>query len=547
MKSAIVPLSALTMLVAISYLLPAQQMRPVSTSGTRSFRHYGDVFCFIQEDKPPKVPTKPTERKALAEKLVARIESLNQTEMEQLVQLDAEAYAALYARAKKIQSDPKQSNEGDKSLGAVDTFSRVCRMLAAVMHPEHTSEIVALYHMAEKNKSASARAALLGVLGSRADPNQSVPIFLQVLTTEKPEWDYRYSPTYIALALITRSEHPLAVKYLIDKLNDPKADDNIRHEAYVNLARIGGADGLKAVRAHRAEPMQLPSLSEYMHLDTLGIKPDPMGRGRAVLMDTHKDQQGTLWGLLRCTALGSTGDLWIVHHDGKHWVEPLFSGVDGSTRNFRRKAATTLMDLPREKFLAGGWFDKLVGNPELSRDTDGDGWTDLVEKQLGTDPTKSDTDGDGIPDSKDANPLTGRKPQTDEEKILAAAFEGRFRYAEDDVPCVVVMPEGIEPVEMLGWGWIVLAVKKESDTPVADLYGEGVCMIHFSLPSYGFNEPQVQLPPKNAAILWNRDHTEAAVGMSVYYGGLDGTVYDLRLKKFGNEWIVVAAFMTAIS
>jgi len=38
-------------------------------------------------------------------------------------------------------------------------------------------------------------------------------------------------------------------------------------------------------------------------------------------------------------------------------------------------------------------------------DTDGDGWPDTWESQLGTDPNKADTDGDGIIDSEDSNPF----------------------------------------------------------------------------------------------------------------------------------------------
>jgi hypothetical protein len=42
---------------------------------------------------------------------------------------------------------------------------------------------------------------------------------------------------------------------------------------------------------------------------------------------------------------------------------------------------------------------------EVSADSDGDGWTDAFEIEMGTDPNNPDTDGDGIIDSKDPNPL----------------------------------------------------------------------------------------------------------------------------------------------
>ena len=40
----------------------------------------------------------------------------------------------------------------------------------------------------------------------------------------------------------------------------------------------------------------------------------------------------------------------------------------------------------------------------ITRDTDGDGFTDLLEAKLGTDPAKADTDGDGLSDSLDDFP-----------------------------------------------------------------------------------------------------------------------------------------------
>jgi hypothetical protein len=41
----------------------------------------------------------------------------------------------------------------------------------------------------------------------------------------------------------------------------------------------------------------------------------------------------------------------------------------------------------------------------ITRDTDGDGLTDLQEDALGTDPMSADTDGDGVPDGQDHQPL----------------------------------------------------------------------------------------------------------------------------------------------
>ena len=55
-------------------------------------------------------------------------------------------------------------------------------------------------------------------------------------------------------------------------------------------------------------------------------------------------------------------------------------------------------------------FIEYIDDPKFRRDTDGDGWSDLLENRLGTDPQSRDTDRDGIDDSADRNPLAKSRP-----------------------------------------------------------------------------------------------------------------------------------------
>ena len=60
--------------------------------------------------------------------------------------------------------------------------------------------------------------------------------------------------------------------------------------------------------------------------------------------------------------------------------------------------------------------DTGLSNAELaSIDSDGDGLSDLLEKEFGTNPNNVDSDGDGISDNVDALPLN---PDESLEKIL---------------------------------------------------------------------------------------------------------------------------------
>jgi hypothetical protein len=61
--------------------------------------------------------------------------------------------------------------------------------------------------------------------------------------------------------------------------------------------------------------------------------------------------------------------------------------------------------------------------PEIFRDTDGDGATDVEEARLGTDPADPDTDGDGLSDGADPAPLGAVAPATGEQSVRLAALQ----------------------------------------------------------------------------------------------------------------------------
>jgi hypothetical protein len=267
-----------------------------------------------------------------------------------------------------------------------------------------------------------------------------------------------------------------------------------------------------------------------MKLDKLGIEPDPRARVIARLMAVHTDEKGVLWGLVECGAVGSRDDLWIVRRDGNKWVDPLFTGIDIYPKRVERDASTVnnavkFAGMSRGELLKSGWYTKLVGDSALRIGDRGNGWTERVFNRLGIDPAKAGSNWQ----HRDANLLTTQLPETDTEKVLAAAFEGRFRYAEDDVPCVVVMPKGVRPIRFNGWGWMVLAVSDRRQCPVQECFGEGMALITLD------------------DVKFDAAHRQAAVNISTVYAGLDGTGYTIGLKKIGDEWFVVSCEMAWIS
>ena len=91
------------------------------------------------------------------------------------------------------------------------------------------------------------------------------------------------------------------------------------------------------------------------------------------------------------------------------------------------------------------------GDEPQATDSDGDGWTDAWEEELGTDPFNTDTDGDGHKDSLDCDPpqqspaatpavtptvAPGPVPTAPAEPIPAAVLQGcyeQFRSSYDEV------------------------------------------------------------------------------------------------------------------
>ena len=75
----------------------------------------------------------------------------------------------------------------------------------------------------------------------------------------------------------------------------------------------------------------------------------------------------------------------------------------------------------------------------------------------------------------------------------------------------------------------------------------GMASIGFRAPNYDYDHVPTHPTRTTPAILWNKDHTKARVGLSTYYGGWDGTVYDIQVERFGMEWVVTEEIMTIIS
>jgi len=326
---------------------------------------------------------------------------------------------------------------------------------------------------------------------------------------------------------------------MIRKLSDPKASMTIREAAYQNLGRTGGERGARAVLEARDESRKIPSLDDFARFDQLGmtvdkhVKGDPDNR----LMNLMTDSKGNLWGVASSSVLGSFLDLWLLKSDGRKWNQAFFAGSLTDPSEIDIETMIDVMDS--------------IG---ISQDSDKDGWTDLVEKRLGTDPDNKDTDGDGLIDSEDKNPLAAPRPLNEEEKVLRAAFEARYCFSRGDgykTPCLIGLPEGVQPFEFYGFNWVIIPQVKGTECPLAKyrslILHRGMAIVYFGRPRNDFDGNATPETRGRDFILWNADRTEAKLSISTHYGPLNAAGYDIHLKKFGDEWIVIRIMKTWVS
>ena len=117
--------------------------------------------------------------------------------------------------------------------------------------------------------------------------------------------------------------------------------------------------------------------------------------------------------------------LWREATTGPHWTRPILAGPPkAGIWSFAARLAPAPRGLLVEFHNRPGVVTPLVV-PEsitidlgaVATDSDGDGWTDMEEGQLGLNPARADSDGDGLDDGRDVCPLYAAPPgEADDEE-----------------------------------------------------------------------------------------------------------------------------------
>ena len=516
--------------------------KPIWSDGKVIVCFDGDRLVRYAHGVEPALPADSAARKALAADMVTRFDKLDQSDIARLETLGDEAFSAVLKGLLEAGAAYDAAGNGPNSFKLYQRYHALGSVLMKVASAKRTSDLV---EAIRSGKGKSSQPFILQVLAAKGSPKEVVPIFIQQLEGVKtPGWEMYESNTYIAREFILNSSDPRAVAFMLRQLNNPKGDATLREEAYWHLAGTGGEAELKAVLAERHGRALLRPIEERVLSGFLGA--GEFSARRNVLAE-RKDASGRTWGLLTSGVLGSSGDLWLAEKvDGK-WTHPRFTGV--STRGVSNWAKPkppepTFAGKTAKQLVDGAWFETLVGNPELSKDSDGDGLTDIEERRLGTDPTKSDTDGDGDPDGLDPWPNAKPRSLSDAEQLLAAVFEARYHFDESEGPALFFAPKDMKPFEMPGRSgptmWVAEGANKDWELPIEQCYEQGVAFIRFPAPDSNKSWEE-------RVIRWNAAHTEGTVTISTYYGGLNGTGYEATARKFGSAWVVISMRMAYVS
>jgi hypothetical protein len=177
---------------------------------------------------------------------------------------------------------------------------------------------------------------------------------------------------------------------------------------------------------------------------------------------------------------------------------------------------------PRTLVLTTSGSTLQIAIDEVERDSDGDGWTDLEEMRLGTNPHNPDSDGDGIPDGRDVCPLYAAPGGADDgTQILQAAVFAAFAMTGSR-ELLFVTPQ-TPRVHLVGYGGPVIF---DRPIPKSGDHGRGT-YVSWKITSKTAGDAIVQLTDWEAML--------AAGGQEV------------EVKRIGGRWVAVAVRFTWVS
>ena len=298
----------------------------------------------------------------------------------------------------------------------------------------------------------------------------------------------------------------------------------LRGAAYARLGDLASAESLAAVE--RIE-QSLAETSLVPNTVPLGVWPSVawhISGSNASPLATVAAPDGTTYGVLMASLLGGE-DLFLIStrtpEDPTSWSRPKLVGpvarpeAAGTTSLMFRGAGTLV--------LRGFGRDVQFALDEIERDSDGDGWTDLEEGRIGTNPHAADSDGDGIPDGRDVCPLyeaPGPQSSDDSGTILQKAIFAAFALTGSRE--MLYVTPSTPRIHVAGYGAPILF-----DRPIPRNGSSGSVYVSWKIR--------------------DRSAVDVVVEITDWEGLLSAGGQNVFLKKVRGKWVVVAVKETWVA
>jgi hypothetical protein len=300
---------------------------------------------------------------------------------------------------------------------------------------------------------------------------------------------------------------------------------SLRVAAFARLGAIGTPESLAAIARVEREMAEAPLTPSTAPLDvwpTLGWHMGDVDMSREPRA-IAPPQNGVTYAVVYGSLLGGS-DYFLISTrtplDRGSWSRPKL--IAPMVRGAKVDKATLDWIGPRTLVLTAAGHTVQIAIDEIERDSDGDGWTDLEEGRLGTDPHNPDSDGDGIPDGRDVCPLYPAPAVADDSSmVLQTAVFGAFALTGSR-ELLYVTPQ-TPRVHLVGYGGPVLfdrAIPKSGD-------GNGATFVSWRITS--------------------KTATDAVVELTDWEGMLAAGGQDVLLKRIAGRWVVVAVRSTWVS
>lgn len=329
----------------------------------------------------------------------------------------------------------------------------------------------------------------------------------------------------------------------------------VRQVAFLRLGELGTRDALAAIRRVEGQARTWSLVPETVSLDRMPHPSGHFGDERREPFAQVTAPTGVTYALIQLDRLGGIDAFLIwsrTPQDRASWSRPVLvpdrfgQGIadprltwvgDGDKIRLdfmpseTPKAPAILRTTgPMVKLLPAGPQSITLSPSALTRDADGDGWTDIEERRLGTNVTKADSDGDGIADGVDTCPTYAATPfEADdvEATILRKVFFAGFGIYGS--PSLYMVGPGSRPLQL--WG---------SRAPV--IYADRTEWIN----QWGGAPPRLSWRVTFVTTDGSAAQ-KAIVEFGDYVGGMAAAGYTATLNRIGDEWVVVKIAMNWIS